>query len=52
VARADVHLQRVEDQRHEGSASLLHDAGGNCEQTVEALPKLIGKHQAIIAFRS
>ncbi len=38
---ADVILQRVKDLRHEGNIILLHDAGGNRSQTVEALPKII-----------
>src|SRR5437763_101560 len=36
---ADVILQRVKQQRHDGSIILLHDAGGDREQTVEALPR-------------
>src|SRR5438552_1885625 len=35
---ADVILQRVKQQRHDGSVILLHDAGGDRSQTVEALP--------------
>ena len=38
---ADVILQRVKQQRHDGSIILLHDAGGDREQTVEALPKIL-----------
>ncbi len=38
---ADVILQRVKQQRHSGSIILLHDAGGDRSQTVEALPKII-----------
>ena len=38
---ADVILQRVKEQRKEGSIILLHDAGGDRSQTVEALPKII-----------
>ena len=34
-------LQRVKDQREDGNIILLHDAGGNRAQTVEALPKII-----------
>ena len=34
-------LQRVKDQREEGNIVLLHDAGGNRAQTLEALPKII-----------
>lgn len=38
---ADVILQRVKQQRKTGSILLLHDAGGDRSQTVEALPKII-----------
>ena len=38
---ADEILQRIKDQRHQGNIILLHDAGGNRSQTVEALPKII-----------
>ncbi len=38
---ADVILQRVKQQRHGGSIILLHDAGGDRSQTVEALPRII-----------
>src|SRR5438876_2066148 len=38
---ADVILQRVKQQRHDGSIILLHDAGGNRSQTVQALPRII-----------
>ena len=38
---ADVILQRVKQQRRNGSIILLHDAGGDRSQTVEALPKII-----------
>jgi cellulose synthase/poly-beta-1,6-N-acetylglucosamine synthase-like glycosyltransferase/peptidoglycan/xylan/chitin deacetylase (PgdA/CDA1 family)/spore germination protein YaaH len=38
---ADVILQRVKQQRRDGSIILLHDAGGDRSQTVEALPKII-----------
>ena len=38
---ADVIFQRVKQLRHLGSTILLHDAGGNRAQTVEALPKII-----------
>jgi cellulose synthase/poly-beta-1,6-N-acetylglucosamine synthase-like glycosyltransferase/peptidoglycan/xylan/chitin deacetylase (PgdA/CDA1 family)/spore germination protein YaaH len=34
-------IQRVKDQRGEGNLILLHDAGGDRSQTVEALPKII-----------
>jgi cellulose synthase/poly-beta-1,6-N-acetylglucosamine synthase-like glycosyltransferase/peptidoglycan/xylan/chitin deacetylase (PgdA/CDA1 family)/spore germination protein YaaH len=37
----DVILQRVKQQRHDGSIILLHDAGGNRSQTVQALPRII-----------
>ncbi len=37
----DVILQRVKQQRRNGSIILLHDAGGDRSQTVEALPKII-----------
>jgi cellulose synthase/poly-beta-1,6-N-acetylglucosamine synthase-like glycosyltransferase/peptidoglycan/xylan/chitin deacetylase (PgdA/CDA1 family)/spore germination protein YaaH len=38
---ADVIVQRVKQQRHDGSIILLHDAGGDREQTVEALPRIL-----------
>ena len=38
---ADVILQRVKQQRRNGSVILLHDAGGDRSQTVAALPKII-----------
>ena len=38
---ADVILQRVKDQRSEGNIILMHDAGGDRSQTVEALPRII-----------
>ncbi len=38
---ADVILQRIKQQRRNGSIILLHDAGGDRAQTVEALPKII-----------
>lgn len=38
---ADVILQRIKQQRKSGSIILLHDAGGDRSQTVEALPKII-----------
>src|SRR5204863_3542165 len=37
----DVILQRVKQQRRDGSIILLHDAGGDREQTVEALPRIL-----------
>ena len=38
---ADVILQRIKQQRRNGTIILLHDAGGDRSQTVEALPKII-----------
>ena len=38
---ADVIFQRIKQQRRNGSIILLHDAGGDRSQTVEALPKII-----------
>ena len=38
---ADVILQRVKQQRRDGSIILLHDAGGDRSQTVAALPQII-----------
>src|SRR5216110_885910 len=38
---ADVILQRVTQQRRDGSIILLHDAGGDRSQTVEALPRIL-----------
>jgi glycosyltransferase involved in cell wall biosynthesis len=43
---ADAILQRVKDQRGEGNIILLHDAGGDRSQTLEALPKIIDWLQA------
>ncbi|MDD5350745.1 MAG: glycosyltransferase, partial [Chthoniobacteraceae bacterium] len=43
---AGVILERVKDQRELGNIVLLHDAGGNRAQTVEALPKIIDYLQA------
>ncbi|MEY2481248.1 MAG: hypothetical protein QOI04_2175 [Verrucomicrobiota bacterium] len=37
----DVILQRVKQQRRDGSIILLHDAGGDRSQTVEALPRIL-----------
>ncbi len=34
-------LKRVRQQRSEGNIVLMHDAGGNREQTIEALPLII-----------
>src|SRR5882757_3568811 len=38
---SDIILQRIKQQRRDGSIILLHDAGGNREQTVEALPRIL-----------
>jgi len=38
---ADIILQRVKQQRRDGSIILLHDAGGDRTQTVEALPRIL-----------
>jgi len=38
---ADLILQRVKQQRRDGSIILLHDAGGDRSQTVEALPRIL-----------
>jgi cellulose synthase/poly-beta-1,6-N-acetylglucosamine synthase-like glycosyltransferase/peptidoglycan/xylan/chitin deacetylase (PgdA/CDA1 family) len=38
---ADTILQRVKQQRRDGSIILLHDAGGDRSQTVEALPRIL-----------
>ena len=38
---ADVILERVKTLRRQGSIILLHDAGGDRAQTVEALPRII-----------
>jgi len=38
---ANVILQRIKQQRHEGSIVLLHDGGGDRSQTVAALPLII-----------
>ena len=38
---ADIILQRMKQQRHDGSVILLHDAGGDRSQTVEALPRIL-----------
>jgi cellulose synthase/poly-beta-1,6-N-acetylglucosamine synthase-like glycosyltransferase/peptidoglycan/xylan/chitin deacetylase (PgdA/CDA1 family)/spore germination protein YaaH len=37
----DIIVQRVKQQRRDGSIILLHDAGGDREQTVEALPQIL-----------
>jgi peptidoglycan-N-acetylglucosamine deacetylase len=38
---ADIILQRVKQQRHDGNVILLHDAGGDRSQTVKALPRIL-----------
>src|SRR3989441_1444787 len=38
---ADIILQRIKQQRHDGSVILLHDAGGDRSQTVESLPRIL-----------
>src|SRR5215471_7304309 len=38
---ADIILQRIKQQRRDGSIILLHDAGGDRSQTVEALPRIL-----------
>ncbi|MBA2586413.1 MAG: polysaccharide deacetylase family protein, partial [Chthoniobacterales bacterium] len=38
---ADIIVQRVKQQRRDGSIILLHDAGGDRAQTVEALPRIL-----------
>jgi cellulose synthase/poly-beta-1,6-N-acetylglucosamine synthase-like glycosyltransferase/peptidoglycan/xylan/chitin deacetylase (PgdA/CDA1 family)/spore germination protein YaaH len=38
---ADIILQRVKQQRRDGSIILLHDAGGDRSQTVAALPEIL-----------
>ena len=38
---ADIILQRVKQQRRDGSIILLHDGGGDRSQTVEALPQIL-----------
>jgi cellulose synthase/poly-beta-1,6-N-acetylglucosamine synthase-like glycosyltransferase/peptidoglycan/xylan/chitin deacetylase (PgdA/CDA1 family)/spore germination protein YaaH len=37
----DIILRRIKQQRHDGSVILLHDAGGDRSQTVEALPRIL-----------
>ncbi len=39
-------VQRVKDQRGDGNIILLHDAGGDRDQTVAALPQIIDYLQA------
>jgi cellulose synthase/poly-beta-1,6-N-acetylglucosamine synthase-like glycosyltransferase/peptidoglycan/xylan/chitin deacetylase (PgdA/CDA1 family)/spore germination protein YaaH len=43
---SDIILQRVKQMRHLGQIVLLHDAGGDRSQTVEALPQIIEYLQA------
>ena len=38
---ADIILRRIKQQRHDGNVILLHDAGGDRSQTVEALPRIL-----------
>ncbi len=38
---ADLIVQRVKQQRRDGNIILLHDAGGDRAQTVEALPRIL-----------
>jgi peptidoglycan-N-acetylglucosamine deacetylase len=38
---ADIILRRIKQQRHDGNVILLHDAGGDRSQTVEALPHIL-----------
>jgi cellulose synthase/poly-beta-1,6-N-acetylglucosamine synthase-like glycosyltransferase/peptidoglycan/xylan/chitin deacetylase (PgdA/CDA1 family)/spore germination protein YaaH len=38
---ADIILRRVKQQRRDGSIILLHDAGGDRSQTLEALPRIL-----------
>jgi cellulose synthase/poly-beta-1,6-N-acetylglucosamine synthase-like glycosyltransferase/peptidoglycan/xylan/chitin deacetylase (PgdA/CDA1 family)/spore germination protein YaaH len=38
---AEIILQRIKQQRRDGSIILLHDGGGNRSQTVEALPRIL-----------
>src|SRR5438552_7040908 len=44
---ADIILRRVKQQRHDGSVILLHDAGGDRSQTVEALPRILNWLQTL-----
>src|SRR5262249_50350783 len=43
---ADTILQRIKQQRRDGSIILLHDGGGDRSQTVEALPRVLDWLQA------
>jgi cellulose synthase/poly-beta-1,6-N-acetylglucosamine synthase-like glycosyltransferase/peptidoglycan/xylan/chitin deacetylase (PgdA/CDA1 family)/spore germination protein YaaH len=38
---ADIILQRIKQQRRDGSIILLHDGGGDRSQTVTALPRIL-----------
>src|SRR5437764_7359342 len=38
---ADIILQRIKQQRHDGSVILLHDAGGDRSQPAQALPRVL-----------
>jgi cellulose synthase/poly-beta-1,6-N-acetylglucosamine synthase-like glycosyltransferase/peptidoglycan/xylan/chitin deacetylase (PgdA/CDA1 family) len=38
---ADIILRRIKQQRHDGSVILLHDAGGDRSQTMQALPRIL-----------
>ncbi len=38
---ADIIVQRIKQQRRDGSIILLHDAGGDRSQTVQALPRIL-----------
>ncbi|HET9418709.1 MAG TPA: glycosyltransferase, partial [Chthoniobacterales bacterium] len=38
---ADIIVQRIKQQRRDGSIILLHDGGGDRSQTVEALPRVL-----------
>src|SRR5256884_1464542 len=38
---ADIILRRIKQQRHDASVILLHDAGGDRSQTVQALPRIL-----------
>ncbi len=38
---ADIILQRIKQQRRDGNIILLHDAGGDRSQTIEALPRIL-----------
>ncbi len=38
---AETILQRIKQQRHDGSVILLHDAGGDRSETLDALPRIL-----------